>query len=204
MQVTLDRASALVWAGVLLVGVLTFRRYGIAWDEQGENVYGDLLLRLYASGFSDRAAFEFVNFRYYGGGFELPAALLSRALPWTAYEARHLLSVLIGLAALIATSRVARKLGGARAGLIAALLLALNPCWYGHTFINARDVPLAAGIMGCLWLSLSMLDALPRVPARYAIAYGAVLGWTISVRVGAVIALAFLCVPIALWLARRA
>lgn len=200
----LDLASAAVCSGVLALALLTFRSYGIAWDEQGENVYGELLIRFYASGFTDRSAFEFVNFRFYGGGFELPAALLARVLPWSAYETRHLLSVLVGIAALIATCCAARKLGGARAGLLAALLLAFNPCWYGHTFINARDVPLAAGIMGCLWLSLRMLDELPRVRARTAIAYGAVLGWMLSVRVGAVIALAFLGVLLGLWLAVRA
>lgn len=200
----LDRASAFVWAGVLALGLLTFRRYGIAWDEQGENVYGELLVRYYASGFNDHAAFEFVNFKYYGGGFELPAALIARALPWSAYETRHLLSVLVGVAALFFVSRSARKLGGPGAGLIAALLLALNPCWYGHTFVNARDVPVACGIAGCLWLSLIMLDDLPRIRLRTALAYGALLGWTMSVRVGSVIALAFLGVLLGLWLVRRA
>jgi hypothetical protein len=200
----LDLGSAIVCSCVLALVLLTVRSYGIAWDEQGENVYGELLIRFYTSGFTDRSAFEFVNFRFYGGGFELPAALLARVLPWSAYEARHLLSALVGIAALVATSRAARKLGGARAGLLAALLLAFNPCWYGHTFINARDVPLAAGIMGCLWLSLRMLDELPRVRARTALAYGAVLGWMISVRVGAVIAVAFLGVLLGLWLGARA
>lgn len=200
----LERTTWIVCATILLAGLLTFRDYGVAWDEQGEVVYGDLLIRFFTSGFRDQAAFEFVNFRFYGGGFELPAALLSHALPFNEYATRHLLSLLVGLAALIATMRVTRRLAGERAALIAVLLLALNPCWYGLSFIDARDVPLAAGIMGCLAVSLHMLRQLPRIRWQTSVLYGAILGWTMSVRVGAVIALAFLAVPIALWLLQRA
>ena len=200
----LDLASMVVWAVTLLAGLLTFRDYGIAWDEQGERVYGELLIKLYASGFRDHSAFEFVNFRYYGGGFELPAALLARALPFSPYATRHLLSLLVGTAALLATTRVTRKLAGERAALLATLLLCLNPCWYGLTLIDARDVPLAAGIMICLLLTLHMIEQWPRVRWQTSVAFGCVLGWTMSVRVGAVLALVFLAVPIALSLVQKA
>ena len=81
----LDILGALVVAAALVAVCATFRSYGIAWDEQGETVYGELLLRYYSSGFRDHAAFEFVNFRYYGGGVELPAAILQRLSPFDAY-----------------------------------------------------------------------------------------------------------------------
>jgi hypothetical protein len=199
-----DACAWLVLALVLAFLLATFRDYGVAWDEGGEAIYGGLLLKYFASGFRDHSAFDYINFRYYGGGFELPSAMLARVLPFGEFETRHLLSACLGLGGLIATWRVARRLGGARAGLIALLLLALNPGWYGHGFINARDTPMAAGMAVCLLLTLQMLDELPRIRLRTRISFGLALGWTVSVRVGGVLSLAFALVPISLWLGERA
>jgi hypothetical protein len=199
-----DLLAGLVLAGAFMAVLLTFRDYGVAWDEQGETVEGALLLRYYASGFRDHSAYEFVNFRYYGGGFELPAAALARVLPFGEYATRHLLSALLGLVGLAATWRLARSLGGARTGLLAALLLLLNPSWYGHSFINARDVPFAAGISCCLLLIVRTLGELPAVGWRTRALFGLALGLTMSVRIGGVVALLFLSFAIALWLVSRA
>lgn len=199
-----DRLACLVLAGAFVAVLLTFRDYGVAWDEQGETVEGALLLKYYASGFRDHSAYEFVNFRYYGGGFELPAAALARVLPFGEYATRHLLSALLGLVAVAATWRLARRLGGERAGVLALLMLLLNPSWYGHSFINARDVPFAAGISCCLLLIVRMLGELPAIGWRTRALFGLALGLTMSVRIGGVIALVFLSFAIALWLVSRA
>jgi 4-amino-4-deoxy-L-arabinose transferase-like glycosyltransferase len=199
--------DSLAWFVLAVVGVLvvaTFRDYGIPWDGQGEAVFGGLLLKYYESGFRDLSAFQFVNFRFYGGGFELPAAILSRSLPFGEYATRHLFNALLGMVGLAATWRLARTLGGARSGALAVLLLALNPGWYGNAFINARDVPFAAGMTCCLLLSLRALDELPRITWRTCVLFGVALGLTVSVRVGGVLAFGFLLVPIALWLGARA
>lgn len=184
---------------VLAIVGATFWQYGVAWDEQGESVYGSLLIDYYRSGFRDQSAFQFVNFRYYGGGFELPAALLTRVTPFDEYDTRHLLGALIGIACLIATYRLGRRLFGARAGLLGMLFLLLNPTWYGNIFNNARDVPFATGVTVCLLLTVHMLEQLPRISLRSAIWFGLVFGWTTSVRVGGVLALLFLLAPLSLW-----
>ncbi|HEX3597935.1 MAG TPA: glycosyltransferase family 39 protein [Polyangiaceae bacterium] len=198
-----DPYDAVAYASLfstLAVVFATFRAYGIAWDEQGETVYGALLLKLYASGFHDHSAFEFVNFRFYGGGFELPAAIFAHLSPFGEYETRHLWSALLGVAGLAATWRVARRIGGPRGGVLALLLLLASPVWYGHMFINARDVPFGAGMACCLLLSLRALEELPELRLRTAALYGVSLGWMMSVRVGGIMALVFLLLPIALWL----
>jgi len=188
----------------LAIVLATFRDYGVAWDEQGETVYGALLLKYYASWFHDRSAYELVNFRFYGGGFELPAAILARLLPFGAYETRHLLSALLGVVGLVATWRLGRSLGGDRVGVLSLLLLLLNPTWYGHTFINARDVPFASGIACCLLATLRATEEMPRVRLRTAAFFGLALGTTMSVRVGGVVALVFMLLAVALWLLSRA
>jgi hypothetical protein len=199
-----DALAWLVLCATLAVVCATFRDYGVPWDAQGEAVYGELLLKFYRSWFRDRSAFEFVNLRFYGGGFELPAALLARVSPFDLYETRHLFNALLGIVGLAGTWRLARALGGPRTGALAALLLASIPSWYGHTFINARDVPFAAGIVWCLVFTLRALDELPRIRIRTSASFGLALGLTMSVRVGGVIGLFFLLAPLALWLVARA
>jgi 4-amino-4-deoxy-L-arabinose transferase-like glycosyltransferase len=201
------RYDALAWLLLAVVVVLvfaTFRDYGVAWDEEGEKTYGELLLKYYASWFRDRSAFELANIRFYGGGFEIPAALLLRILPFGEYETRHLLSACLGVLGIAGTWRLGRELGGSRAGLLAALLLALNPSWYGHSFINARDVPFGCGIVWCLLHSVQLLDQLPNPRWRTSALFGLALGLTLSIRVGGLIALAVLLIPIAVWIAARA
>ncbi|HTU58123.1 MAG TPA: glycosyltransferase family 39 protein, partial [Polyangiales bacterium] len=198
--------DAVAWVVVglaLAIVCATFWQYGVAWDEQGETVYGSMLIDYYRSGFQDHSAFNFVNFRYYGGGFELPAALLARALPLNEYDTRHLLGALIGLVGLIATYYLGRRLFGARAGVLGMLFLLLNPTWYGNIFNNARDVPFATGITLCLLLTVHMLEEMPRISIRNAVLFGLVFGWTTSVRVGGVLAFLFLLAPLALWFAMR-
>src|SRR5262247_1561302 len=111
-----DSAARLTLGAAIAVAFATFRDYGVPWDAQGEAEYGRLLIRFYRSWFRDQAAFEFINFKFYGGGFELPAALLARISPFGVYETRHLLTALLGVAGLAATWALARRLGGARAG----------------------------------------------------------------------------------------
>ncbi|MGZ9083499.1 MAG: hypothetical protein ACXW3U_15590, partial [Rhodoplanes sp.] len=63
-----DALSLAVFAVVAIVAALTFRHYGLGWDDYTHAEYGGLLLRLYESGFSDQRALSFVNLYAYGGG----------------------------------------------------------------------------------------------------------------------------------------
>ena len=58
---------------VAIVAALTFRDYGLGWDDYTHAQYGDLLLDLYTSGFTDTRALSFVNLYEYGGGFDMAA-----------------------------------------------------------------------------------------------------------------------------------
>jgi hypothetical protein len=198
-----DAIACLVLAAMCVLAFATVTDYGIPWDAQGEVVYAEMLLRYFSSGFRDHSAFEYINLRFYGGGFELPSAILARISPFGVYETRHLFSALLGVAGLAAAWRLTRKLAGARAGLIALGLLALNPSWYGHAFVNARDIPFGTGMLFCLWVTAAACDELPRISLRTRLLFGAALGWTISVRVGGVLGFAFLLAPISLWLVGR-
>ena len=72
------------------------------------------------------------------------ATLAAKILPFGLFETRRLIGAAIGLIGLFVTWRLGRRLGGPFAGLMALVLLATCPLYYGHMFINAKDGPFAA------------------------------------------------------------
>src|SRR5258708_35073034 len=81
-----DGLAVAVMATVGLIAALTFRDYGLGWDDYTHAEYGELLLNLYGSGFTDQRALSFVNLYAYGGGFDLVAGLAPQKLPLCLFE----------------------------------------------------------------------------------------------------------------------
>ena len=178
-----DLLAALVLAGVAAIAAATFRDYGLGWDDFTHAQYGDLLLKLYGSGFTDRRAFGFVNLYMYGGGFDMLAALAAKILPFDLFATRRLVGAAVGLVGLAATWRIGRKIGGPTAGLIALVLLATCPLYYGHMFMNPKDAPFAVAMALFLLGLVRLLDQYPR-PAPATVALFAIgLGLTIGSRI---------------------
>src|SRR6516225_9244565 len=113
-----DGIAVTVLVAIAVIAALTFRDYGLGWDDYTHAEYGDLLLSLYGSGFADQRALSFVNLYMYGGGFDILAALVAKVLPFDLFETRRLVGAAIGLIGLAITWRLGRRLGGALAGLL--------------------------------------------------------------------------------------
>jgi len=168
---------------VAAIAALTFRDYGLGWDDYTHSQYGELLVSLYGSGFADNRALSFVNLYMYGGGFDLIAALAAKILPFDLFESRRLVGAAVGVVGLFVTWRLGRRLGGALAGLIALLLLAACPLYYGHMFMNAKDAPFAVAMVIALFAIVRALQEYPRpTPATVAIC-GVGVGLAIGSRV---------------------
>jgi hypothetical protein len=139
----LDGLAIAVLALTAIVAGATFRDYGLGWDDYTHSQYGELLVQLFASGFTDKRALSFVNLYMYGGGFDLLAAIAAKVLPFGLFETRRLVGAAVGIVGLFVAWRLGRRLGGPLAGLIGLVLLATCPLYYGHMFINAKDGPFA-------------------------------------------------------------
>jgi hypothetical protein len=157
-----DGLAIAILALVAAIVALTFRDYGLGWDDYTQSQYGQLLLSLYWSGFSDKRALSFVNLYMYGGGFDMLATLAAKVLPFGLFETRRLVGAAIGLVGLLATWRLTRRVGGPLAGLIALVLLAACPLYYGHMFINCKDGPFATAMVIAL---LGIVRALQEYPS---------------------------------------
>lgn len=190
-------------AGLAVVVFLVFRDYGISNDEEVQNTYGQLLLRYYASGFTDRSALNYIDLYRYGGAFDMACAALNLVSPFGEYETRHLLGGLVGILGLWGAFAFGRHLGGDRVGLLALLLLLLTPAFIGHSFINPKDAPFATAMLWSLYAIALVLEELPRPSWRAALGFGAAFGMAISVRVGAVLLVPYLGFGIVLHLLLR-
>lgn len=182
-----DRLAIAVLCVVGVLALLTFRDYGLSWDDYVHSEYGALLLELYRSGLRDQRALSWVNLYYYGGGFDLVAALAAKALPLPLFETRRLIGAAVGLIGLIVTWRIGRRAGGPLAGFLALVLLAACPVYYGHMFMNPKDSPFAVAMAIFL---LGAVRALREYP-RPSLATGALVGIGFGLAFGSRILAAF-------------
>jgi hypothetical protein len=203
----LDSAAIAILIGVAVIAALTFKDYGLGWDDYTQSEYGELLYRLYASGFTDRSALTFVNLFAYGGGFDLAAAIAAKILPFDLFETRRLVGAAVGLVGLALTWRVGRRIAGPLAGLFAIALLATSPTYYGHMFINCKDAPFAVAMM---LVTLGLVRAIqaypnPSVPTvtLVAIGFGLAFGTRVLGGFAALYALTALILVVAVQIRRE-
>src|SRR5580704_10936813 len=156
-----DALALCIVAAVAIIAAFTFRDYGLGWDDYAHAEYGGLLLNLYSSGFTDQRALSFVNLYAYGGGFDMLSALAAKVLPFDLFETRRLVGAIVGLIGIFITWRLARRVGGPLAALIAVALLATCPLYYGNMFMNAKDSPFAVAMV---FLTLALVRALEEYP----------------------------------------
>ena len=69
----------------------------------------------------------------------------------------------VGILGLLLTWRIGRRLGGPLAGLMALVLLAACPLYYGHMFMNPKDSPFAVAMAIFLLGAVRALEQYPRV-----------------------------------------
>lgn len=180
---TCDELAILVLAAVGLVASLTFRDYGLGWDDYTHAEYADLLLRMYGSGFKDTGALSFANLYMYGGGFDMAAALLHKVIPLELFETRRLLGAIVGVIGLAVTWRLGRRVGGPLAGLATLLLLALCPIFYGHMFMNPKDAPFAVAMVILMLGLVRLAEEYPQPSPRTILILGLGAGLSIGSRI---------------------
>ncbi|WP_456619104.1 glycosyltransferase family 39 protein [Bradyrhizobium sp. P5_C12] len=180
---TCDDLAMLVLAAVAVTAGLTFRDYGLGWDDYTHAEYADLLLRMFGSGFKDTAALSFANLYMYGGGFDMVAALLHKVIPLELFETRRLLGAIVGVIGLAVTWRLGRRIGGPLAGLASLLLLALCPIFYGHMFMNPKDAPFAVAMIILMLGLVRLAEEYPQPSPRTILIVGLGAGLSLGCRV---------------------
>lgn len=175
-----------ILATLCVLTFATFRDYGITWDEEVQNMYGNMLLALYTSGFQDRSALSFMNLYFYGGFFDLCTAIVNQFTPFDIYGTRHLLGGLMGVVGYIGVWRLTKLLAGEWAALAALAILATTPLLYGHTFVNPKDAPFAWLTVWVLYYGCRALMEAPRPRRSTILGFGIALGLALGTRILAI------------------
>jgi hypothetical protein len=200
-----DRLTLALLALAVLLVVLTYRAYGVTWDEDCQNWYGNLVLAYYlwllGAGPPPHweLLFQYADMYNYGALFDLIAAIVNKFSPLGVFETRHLINGLVGVAGLAGSWKLGRRLGGPRAGFLAALLLLLIPNYYGLMFNDPKDIPFAVGCVWATYYLVRIVPLLPRPPRRLVIKLGVAIGAAMAVRVGGLLLLCYLGLLISLF-----
>ena len=140
----------------------------------------------------------------YGALFDVTAVALEKVLPLDRYVVRHALNAVFGWLGIVACYALATRLGGPSAGLLAMVLLAVTPRYWGDAMNNPKDLPFAT----CATAALVVMAG---IPARYpfltigrALALGLSIGLALSVRPGGLLFVAYAGVVVAVQVARSA
>ena len=166
--------SPSVWLGVfiivnLLIGILTFTNYGESWDEYNFFQYAEESLAAYRGLFQPEFHLSFSDptLRHYGAWFLMTCVAVARLFP-DAYisDVAHLLTFFIFQGGIVLMYALSRRWLSAWTALGVTLLYATQPVFYGHAFINARDIPFQVGFMATIYFGLRLNDALPALPAK--------------------------------------
>ena len=176
--------TILFFLSLLFVVLFTFVDYGISWDENIQNMYGNAIIKYYLSGFKNDSFLNFPSINHYGGFFDSIVAILNRMHPFGKMEARHLFTALTGILGIVGVYYLTRILAGKTAGLISAIMITLTPTYYGNMFMKPKDIPFAVGYVISVYCILLVINSFPKVPSKLVYWMGGFIGFAIGIRVG--------------------
>jgi hypothetical protein len=161
--------------GVLLLalagGLISFRDYGLTWDEPLFYKYADAL------------GYAYTPANWLGGHFDLnqsygpsgddhksrgPGYLLLAREPVYLLESLgldgigtwHLVNFLTYVLGIYFLYRLCCRFVHEAAAVVTAAFFAAQPLLWGHAFINPKDMPFLVFVLGAVWLGFRMVDRL--------------------------------------------
>ena len=174
-----------------IVIFFTFRDYSMTPDEEGHIAYGYSIVQWYTSLFEDRRIFSWTNIWLYGGFYDVLSHFIVQISPINIIDTRHFFNAMFGLLGVVGVYKIGCLLGSRWTGVLAALFLILTPRYYGHTFNNHKDMPIAVLYLWSLYGQIKILIALPNLSKKWIVVTGVLTGLAMGIRVGSVILLLF-------------
>ncbi len=188
----------LVWKislGVVLLLMLTMSFwFGLSGDEVDMNEYGKAILNFYTSFGADETVFNMPDqydrdhiLKYYGGFYDTICAVLTRLSPLDLFTTRHLFNAFMGFLAIFFASKIAKRIVGTRAGIIAVWVMFLSPFFLGHAMNNPKDIPFASFYVMAIYGMIRLFDDLPNATKKDYLFAILPIGATIASRVGGIL-----------------
>jgi hypothetical protein len=180
-------------AALLPVMILASSDFGMTWDEKERRQYGFFVWQ-FLLGQRSRSAFQETGGHLYPGMFDTICAAFESWLDGRgvdAYVLRHAINATFGWIGIVYCGRLAGRLFGAWAGVLAMALLAASPRFFADSMNNPKDLPFAAMTVVALYYISTVSPTWPYVPATTALKIAVALALALNIRVGALLYLGY-------------
>lgn len=185
--------------GMLFIMLILAWGSGMNSDESYQVDYSQKLVQYYSTFGQDTSALHVPDgkMHYYGGFFDLTAGLANKALGLDEYDAayfkvRHLLIAILGFLAIFFTGLLGRQIGGWRLGILTLILLFFSARFLGHSLMNPKDIPFAAGFSIALYYLVRLLAKMPVIHWKSALGLVLGIGLAFGARAGGLLLLVYL------------
>jgi 4-amino-4-deoxy-L-arabinose transferase-like glycosyltransferase len=174
----------------LFIGINTVRDYGQSWDEADIYRYGNYAINAYRFFLHpDKLPLFDSNLNLYGPAYFMALTLFTRGLtaiypPWSGPVAWHFCYFLTFLICIHLLYIFSRRWLSPGASFGTSLLFVSQPLFWGHAFINPKDLPFMAFFLASVYLGFEMVDQYSSPRTNYPLVAGAgiMLGLTVSFR----------------------
>lgn len=160
----------------LIVALLVFDDYGESWDENSIYVYSANTIEAYKAGLSGQELKPFhtgpFNLAYYGPAYfvfsNLAVQVGQSFFPrLNLVDLWHFTYFLSFLVAIISFYSIARRILSPEGALAATLLFNTQPLYWGHAFINPKDIPFMAFFLASIATGLWTVNRLVARPHKF-------------------------------------
>lgn len=177
-------------AACLLIGGIIVRDYGETWDEYDAYRYGNYAIDAYRFILQPHSLKPFdTNLNLYGPAYLMFADGSARVLQvlfpaWLSINADHFVNFVVFLAGVWVFYLLVRRWMQPWAAFGASLLFLSQPLFWGHAFINPKDMPFLVAFLASVYLGFRMVDEKEtRRTIWFVILAGIMLGLTVTIRV---------------------
>ncbi|MBI5826008.1 MAG: hypothetical protein HZB18_18445 [Chloroflexi bacterium] len=159
--------SIIVFACILLAGLLTFNQYGESWDDKSLQKYAVKSINAYNT-WPQQGIVSLAreDLGFYGPFYVMLTELTSQYLstflpfPFPLPDLHHLIYFITCIAGVWAFYALAKRWLTEIPALGATLLFATQPVLWGHAFINPKDTPFLSLFLLSLYFGIQAFDKL--------------------------------------------
>lgn len=187
-----------------LMAILSVR-VGLNGDDDVQARYSSDLGSFYQSFGRDTTCFSSgPEIKYYGALFELVTGVTNDVFGYDRnepnyFKVRHVWNAIFGGIAFYFTALIIGQVAGFEASLLGILLLFFSMRFLGHSLLNPKDIPFAAGYTVGIYYLLEILRQLPKVKRGTLFGMAAGIMISIGIRIGGVLTIAYLGFFLALY-----
>ena len=181
---------------VVVVGALMVSQspdYGNCWDDSTQALYGNQVYDYLLNTGKPKEVFgednTVLNLWMYGGSWEFLTHATKVLDIYDYITIRRVLTVLCSLALLLYILLYSHKSIYVRC--LCAILLYTHPVYYGHIYINTKDIPFAVFYTIAIFMMLPLIE-LKVFPLKTYLLLGLAIGATTSLRIGGILLVCFL------------